>query len=413
MEQIEFSGKFSGDISGKFSGDISSEISGKFSSKISDLKIVIAGLGLIGGSLARAFRSRLGISDISAINRSSAPIEQAIKEGMIDRGFTDDGNNPLDNDFSNSSLTYISNADMIFICTPVAQTCKYISAFSKIIKKDCILTDVGSTKGDIMKYVEAMDSPPLFIGGHPMAGTEKTGYSAGYAHLFENAYYILTPGPGINERHLETLKQIVEGTGAIPVILDAKEHDMITAGISHVPHVIAAALVNLVHEMDTPSRHKMQMLAAGGFRDITRIASSSPEMWENIISSNKTAITGVIERYIELLKEFLNITIQGKGGSIFDFFKEARDFRNTFATGRSGPIPTAYAILVDVLDKPGVIGEIATLLGSYGINIKNISVSNSREMEAGCLRIQLTDFDSIENATALLGKNNYKVFKED
>lgn len=362
-----------------------------------DKKVAIIGLGLIGGSLARAFTERLGISDITAVNRTMEPIREAIKDGNISRGFTEVNE-------------YIWNSDIIFICTPVKRTIEYIEIISKNAGPGCIVTDVGSTKAEIINYINSMENPPCFIGGHPMAGTEKTGYAAGFAHLFENAYYILTPSKSTDEGALKLLTGIVKGIGGLPVVLDADEHDKITGSISHVPHIIASALVNMVRETDS-SDGKMQMLAAGGFKDITRIASSSPEMWENIVLSNKQQVKGILEKYIEVLHRFKDYVESDDSRRIYSFFETSRDYRNSFPAGKKGLISPIYEIIVDVVDKPGIIGEIATILGGNDINIKNINVSNSREFEQGCLRISLPDSESVNIAFDLLCNKGYKVYK--
>lgn len=362
-------------------------------------RITIIGLGLIGGSLARAFRERLGITDIAAVDRSRSSLEQALRDGNISHGFTEPDE-------------YILDSDIIFVCTPVKQTIKYLDVIFNNVKPGCIVTDVGSTKAQIIRHVNNMPSPPCFIGGHPMAGTEKTGYASGFAHLFENAYYILTPSKSSDKASVGVMTDIVKGIGGIPLILDAEEHDRITGGISHVPHIIASALVNMVKDCDSADG-KMQMLAAGGFKDITRIASSDPEMWESIISSNKQKIIDIMDAYISFLNKFRNYIVTDNETEIINFFQSAKDYRSLFPSNVKGLIAPSYEIAADVVDKPGIIGEIATLLGSRGINIKNINVSNNREFEHGCLKITLSDSDSENAAFELLKSKGYRIFRSN
>ncbi len=357
----------------------------------------IIGLGLIGGSIARALRERLGITDIVAVNRNSASIQQAVEDGVISCGF-------------NHLNEYVFDSDIIFICTPVKRTMEFISALTGKVKDGCILTDVGSTKSEIVNYVNSMENAPLFLGGHPMAGSEKTGYSAGFSHLFENAFYVLTPCKTTTEESIELMRKIIESFGGLPVTMDPEEHDRVTGGISHVPHIIAATLVNLVRELDS-SDGKMQLLAAGGFKDITRIASSSPEMWESIVTSNKHQIVDILENYLELVNLFKAKIAHGDSDWIYKAFESAKLFRDTFSAGKKGLISPAYELVVDVVDRPGIIGKIATLLGENSVNIKNINVSNSREYEQGCLRITLPDMESANFAFDLLAGSGYKVYK--
>lgn len=365
--------------------------------KLEDLKVSIIGLGLIGGSLARALRERMGIKDITAVNRSTSTIEEALIDKSINRGF-------------NELNEYVYSSDIIFVCTPVKRTIEFIEALSRKVRKECIITDVGSTKGELARYVNSMSNPPRYIGGHPMAGTEKTGYASGFAHLFENAYYVLTPCRNAPQQAVDIMQKIVKGIGAIPVVMDADEHDRVTGGISHVPHVIASALVNMVKELDT-SNGSMQMLAAGGFRDITRIASSSPEMWENIVLSNKQQIRKLLEYFENILEKFKQSMEEEDSKVILDFFGRAKDFRDSMSATKKGLITPIYEIIIDVVDKPGIIGEIATILGGNNINIKNINVTNNREFEQGCLKITLSDSESVNIAFDLLAGKGYKIYR--
>ncbi len=360
-------------------------------------RIAIIGLGLIGGSLAKALHAKLGYQGIVAVDADERALESALEEGIIEKGF-----------ISLDSSIYAS--DIIFICTPVKQTMRYISELAPRLGKTCIVTDVCSTKGEITQYVEELPDPPVFIGGHPMAGTEKSGYASSFAHLFENAYYVLTPCSSTTKEAVDTLNTIIEGIGAIPVFMQAEEHDRATGSISHLPHVIASALVNLVKELDSGSG-KMQTLAAGGFRDITRIASSSPLMWENIVASNQKQILELLNLFEASLKKIGRSIEAGDSGAVYRFFDEARQFRDSISTQATGLIQPINRLIVDVQDKPGIIGEIATILGNSNINIKNINVTNSREFEQGCLIISLPDTASVNIAFDLLVDTGYKVYK--
>lgn len=360
-------------------------------------KITIIGLGLIGGSLARALKERLGICNITAVNRSQEAVELAVRDGSIRRGFSEINE-------------YVYDSDIIFVCTPVKKAIEFINALAGKVKAGCIITDVGSTKGEILAHIDSMDNPPCFIGGHPMAGTEKTGYASGFAHLFENAYYVLTPGKHTPEAAVIKLVEIVKGIGAIPVVMEAGEHDRITGGISHIPHVVASALVNMVKELDGPDGN-MQILAAGGFRDITRIASSSPEMWENIVLSNKQHIRILLDYFTGVLDRFKNSLDSDDSPAIMEFFGMAKRFRDSMSSKTKGSVIPSYELIVDVVDKPGIIGEIATILGRNNINIKNINVTNNREFEQGCLKITLPDMESVNIAFDLMVDTGYKVYK--
>jgi len=360
-------------------------------------KVTIIGLGLIGGSLAKALHDKLGIRDIVAVDTDEQALELAMEQGVISEGLI-------------KPAPSVYHSDIIFICTPVKKTYEMICELTPYIKEGCIITDVGSTKGELLQQVDGMARPPCFIGGHPMAGTERSGYANSYAHLFENAYYVLSPCGVTTDTALETMKSVVEGIGAIPIIMPALEHDRTTGGISHLPHIIASALVNLVSELDQETG-RYQTLAAGGFKDITRIASSNPAMWENIVFSNRTQVLDLIFRFRSIMEAFTRHLTDGGANEIYDFFEKARQYRDSISGQAQGLIQPHYRIIIDVQDKPGIIGEIATILGNNQINIKNINVANNREYEQGCLIITLPDTDSVNIAFDLLMNTGYKVYK--
>lgn len=360
-------------------------------------KITIIGLGLIGGSLAKALHEKAGFENIIAIDKDEDALKTAMEEGTISLGLK-----------TPDSSVYSS--DMIIISTPVNHTIKYIKDLVPHIPDTCIITDTCSIKGEIVRCVEQLNPKPCFVGGHPMAGTEMAGYKNSFPHMFENAYYVLTPCSSTTPEALDKLACMVEAIGAIPVVIKAGEHDRITGSISHIPHIIAAALVNLVKESDDGSG-KMRTLAAGGFRDITRIASSSPAMWENIVISNKRQIINILKSFNKSLLDFMCSLEKNNTPAITQFFTEAKQFRDSIPAHSAGLLKPICRLIVDVRDKPGIIGEIATVLGNNNINIKNINVTNSREFEQGCLIIDLPDISSVNNAFDLLMNKGYKVYK--
>ena len=186
--------------------------------------------------------------------------------------------------------------DLLFLCAPVETNARYLEQLKPMLPKTCLLTDVGSTKTDIHEKVDALGLTGQFIGGHPMAGSEKTGYENAKTHLIENAYYIITPGTGVPEDTVNEFVALVSSLKALPLVLDYRQHDFITACVSHLPHLIASSLVELVKELDGPDE-LMKRIAAGGFKDITRIASSSPDMWEQICMTNSENILKALDHY--------------------------------------------------------------------------------------------------------------------
>lgn len=366
-----------------------------------DITAGFIGLGLIGGSIAKAIRKSNPNTRIIAYNRNPDNINKnlqiAKEEGVLDKISLN-----LEEDFK--------ECDLIFLCAPVLSNIEYLKKLKSIIKSDCILTDVGSVKGNIHHAVNELKLEKNFIGGHPMAGSEKTGYRHSNERLLENAYYILTPTIENQESITEFMYDLIRKIGAIPIILDATQHDDITAAISHVPHIIAASLVNMIKASDD-SEEKMRLLAAGGFKDITRIASSSAVMWQNICLTNTKSIEKFINCYIKILEEVKNSLIQHNGDYIMTFFYSACEYRNSIPNKSIGLINKSFEVYLDIIDETGAIATIATILASNNISIKNIGILHNREFQDGVLRIELYDEDSSIKTVELLKRYSYTIYE--
>ncbi len=367
----------------------------------SDFKIGFIGFGLIGGSIARALRKINKNYYLYAYDyhkdKPSSDLSAALTDGVLDEVTTS-----LDKGFP--------NCDIIFLCAPVLSNIEYLKILKPLLKPDCILTDVGSVKGNIEDVIETLGLDAQFIGGHPMTGSEKTGYLNSYALLLENAYYILAPTKRTPQTMLEVMIHLVKSMGSIPVILDAKEHDVITAAISHLPHIIAAQLVNLVRESDDSSEN-MKALAAGGFKDITRIASSSPVMWQNICLTNAPSIIALLESYIVSLNQVVTALRASDELYLYEIFDTAGEYRSLIPNKSVGLMKKIFEVYVDIVDEAGAIATIATLLASNQISIKNIGIIHNREFEEGVLRIEFNEEASQVNAISLLKRYNYRVYE--
>lgn len=360
-------------------------------------KIGFIGLGLIGGSIARAIRQYYPDYVVVAFDKNRETLALATQESIIHVAAT-----TIDNNFH--------NCNYIFLCAPVSYNTAYLKQIQEYIDEGCILTDVGSVKTNIHQEVEALGLQKHFIGGHPMAGSEKSGYVNSKAMLIENAYYVLTPSLEVPTEKVNEYRTFVETLKAIPVILDYKEHDYITGTISHLPHIIASSLVNFVKDTDTKDE-LMKQLAAGGFKDITRIASSSPTMWQHICLKNRDNISGILESYISTLQEAKKIIDTGDEQGLYHLFDTSRSYRNSIPGTSAGPIKKAFAVYCDIIDEAGGIAAIATILASNNLNIKNIGIVHNREFEEGVLRIEFYDESSSAKAAELLQKFRYIVYE--
>ena len=355
------------------------------------------GLGLIGGSLAKGLRRVCSDMKIIAYNRSRESLVAALDDGVLNQA-----QDSIDDNFA--------ACDMIFLCAPVSVNIDCMKKLKGIIRPDCLLTDVGSVKTTIHEAVEELEMAGQFIGGHPMAGSELTGYANANDRLLENAYYILTPTKKNRPEQMVEYQAIVKAVGAIPLILDYRDHDRATAYISHLPHIIAYTLVNLVKKSDNRAG-LMKMLAAGGFKDITRIASSSPEMWQQICEENKAALLDALEHYQEALSRVGEAVKRDKGSYLLEYFDSARQYRADMKAQYRAGVEPLYEIYLEIADEPGAIAIVSTILGSARLSIKNLEIRNKREVQSGALRIEFYDGETAKKAAEILRRYCYTVYE--
>jgi len=363
-----------------------------------NMKIGFIGLGLIGGSIAKTIKKKLPDTKILAYDIDRSAMDGALSDGAIDSALTD------------FTPALFSDLDIVFLCAPVHSNTEYLPALKEHLRKDAILTDVGSVKGEINEIIESAGLSSWFIGGHPMAGSEKSGYRNSNDHLIENAYYILTPSSDVSKDKIDTLNNLIEQLGSIPLVLTPEHHDYATAAISHLPHVIAYSLVNLVKASDDPD-DTMKLIAAGGFKDITRIASSSPEMWKQICVVNHSNISKLLSDYIDSLSHIKDEIDNLDGDSLYSQFSEAREYRNSFIEASRGPIKKAFALYCDLVDESGALAAVAAILAGSAISIKNMGIVNNREFQDGALRVEFYTENELERARTLLEKFHYIIYK--
>lgn len=351
--------------------------------------ISIFGVGLMGGSLALCLKGKPGLRVIGHSPEQKL-VDQYKAMNVVDEATT-------------SFEEAAEQADIIFLCVPVGLLNGYLKRLEKLsLKPGCIITDVGSTKKSVCAEAEQLDfHGAYFIGGHPMAGSERSGVEAASSLLYENAFYVLTPGPGVPEAAYLRLEKLLQHTRAKIVRIDSRSHDEIVGAISHLPHIVAVALVNQI------SRHNdenslYQQLAAGGFRDITRIASSEPVVWRDILLSNKEVVLRLLEEWQGEIDSFVHLLEEDDGEGIENRFRASREFRSRIPERRKGMLTGLHDIYVDIPDHPGIIGQITTSLGNAKINLSNIEIIESREEAPGILRLSFRNQQDVDRAVALL-----------
>lgn len=356
-------------------------------------RVFVIGLGLIGGSLALCIKDRHREAQLVGFDVDEHQQELALMMGVIDERATsiEDG---------------AVGADLIVIAAPVSNSIEILQRLSDLpLKKNVIITDTGSTKETITKAASCLTDQGIdFIGGHPMAGSHKSGVAAAKKILFENAFYLLTAPNGTKEGAIVQLKDWLSGTKAKFLEVTAKEHDHLTGVISHFPHIIAASLV---HQAEYAERGNelVSRLAAGGFRDITRIASSSPKMWKDILLHNRNTLLSLLERWQLEMTRVSELLKESDGESIYEYFKQAKDFRDGLPINDKGAIPSFYDLFVDVPDYPGIISEITGYLAQERISIVNIRILETREEIYGVLVISFQSPEDRKRAEKCIRKN--------
>ncbi|MCF8719314.1 prephenate dehydrogenase [Nitrospina gracilis] len=278
-------------------------------------KITIIGVGLLGASLAKVCKERKLADNIAGFGRSADNLKRAGEQGVIDHGTTD-------------LKDAVAGADLVVLCSPVASIADRFREMAPHLSAGCLVTDVGSVKAPLVRDIEPLLPEGVhYVPAHPIAGAEKSGLDASTADLYEGARCILTPTENTDPAALERIQKFWEAVGMRVQILTADEHDFIYGAVSHLPHVVAFALINAIGQLKTSDQEDILNLSAGGLRDITRIASSDPVMWRDICLANKTHVLDLIGRFSQSLEDIRKQIEQGDGAGLEKSFKNANGHR--------------------------------------------------------------------------------------
>ncbi len=280
-------------------------------------KLVIIGVGLIGGSLARALREQGAVEEIVGCGRSKENLEKAVELGVIDR-------------YTHDAGEAVKDADMIFLAVPLGAMVATFEAIKPHLADDAIITDGGSVKGCLIRDAEAAFGtvPSNFVPGHPIAGTEHNGVEASFSELYQNRRIILTPLPTTNPDALLRVTKMWQLCGAEVTNMDVRHHDEVLAATSHLPHMLAFSLVDSLAQMK--ENDEIFRYAAGGFRDFTRIASSNPVMWRDICLANQEALGEMLHRFADEITDLANTLKEGDGQHLLDIFERAKAARDRY-----------------------------------------------------------------------------------
>ena len=345
-------------------------------------RIVIVGVGLIGGSLAAAIKGLPDAPPVLGVDTDQESLAWAVENAVLDEGRT-----PT----SAEEAGWFSGGpdDLLVLATPAKAAEEWLRRLGESGYAGTV-TDVASTKTGVSEAARAWLGPDAaFVGGHPMAGSERSGVRASSAALFRGAYYVLTPDESTDMEAYRRLHALVSAIGARAISIEPDRHDEVVAVISHVPHIAASALTNLASEPGGAGGEALR-LAAGGFKDMTRIAAGSPDLWAGICLDNREAVGGALRRLVRELEGFSSALRHGDGERVRAWLARAAGTRSSLPAQWVPATERLTELTIPVLDRPGVISEITMAVGRSGCNIEDIEIRHQTESSA-TLRLVLTD----------------------
>src|SRR5918999_1757347 len=355
-------------------------------------KVAVIGTGLIGGSVA------LGARDADpGIQVAGFDSIEGIARRALDRGALSVA--------AGTPQEAAAGADLVVLAIPVDQVPEMCKALAGVVERDATVTDVGSAKVAAVTAGERAFGD-RFVGGHPMAGSELHGIDAAEGRLFEGAWWILTPTPSTSSEAYSQVADLVGVLGAKPVAVDPSTHDALLARLSHVPQLVASALVG--QAMASGEHDALLGLAAGGFRDVTRIAASNPDLWVAILRSNQTAVLDGLDGLGKELQTVAEMVAEARWDELRRWLDSARTARiEVFAKPDYGGEPVALTMLIP--DRPGVLAEVTTAAGQLGANLEDIEIFHSTEGGTGRLELVVAGRDKAEELARALTELGYVV----
>lgn len=358
------------------------------------MRVALLGTGLIGGSLGLALRNVPEVEEVIAYD-----LDPKVRAAAVERGAASAE--------SSAPEDAVRGADFVFVATPVGRIADVIKQAAPGLKSGVVVTDVGSTKSRVVLEVENLRiEGATFIGGHPMAGTEEEGIEAADPMLFDGCWWILTPTERVDAGAYRALHGLLTKLGARVMALEPTEHDDLLAVISHLPHLTAATLMNLAAERGK-EHAGLLALAAGGFRDVTRVAASNPDIWLDICTENAAAIAAVLREFARRLDSLGDLVASGDREQLEQGFLAARAARRELPGQRAGG--ESVELLVPVPDRPGVLAEVTTTVGNLGVNIEDLQISHAEEGGRGTLRLIVSGVEQAHRVQGALSSKGYDV----
>jgi prephenate dehydrogenase len=356
-------------------------------------RVAVIGTGLIGGSLSLAMKTRGLAARICGYDLHPENSRLALDRGAIDEA-------------AETPAAAVAGADLTIIAIPVGSIPGMLSEIAAHLRPGSIVTDVGSTKAAIVQAADdLLPEGVSFVGGHPMAGSELDGVAAADADLFANACYVLTPARRCSPDAFEFLYNLLRGIGALVVAMAPEQHDRAVGMVSHLPHALSLGLMNLALRKQTETAN-LFYLAAGGFRDMTRIASSNPAIWLDILTENRVALTALIDDYVAELGCLRGMIEEGDAEQLRGYMHSARE-------GRRGLTPAgrvegeSYTLSIPVDDRPGVISSITQAISGLEINIYDLELVHPLDSGGGLLRVLVQGKQEAERAAEALRQRGF------
>jgi prephenate dehydrogenase len=362
-------------------------------------RLTVVGLGLIGGSVAAAAKRAAADTFVRAVDADTETVRVALERGIADEALPPD-------DASAAGWFSGDSADLVVLGTPVPATVAWLARLAQLGYTG-VVTDVSSTKRAVVQAARDAKGAYRFIGGHPMAGSERSGITAATATLFDGAYYILTPTDATDMDAYRLVHAFVTSLGARVTSVDAASHDEAVAIVSHVPHVAAAALVELASSRAEEAGADLLRLAAGGFKDMTRIAAGSPELWTGICLDNAPAVVSGIDGLTAVLGDFRSAVADHDAEGVREWLARAADVRRALPAQWVPATARLRELTVPVSDRPGVVGIVTTAVSRAGCNIEDIEIDHRSENTA-LLRLVLTDEGDSDELLAELVRSGFE-----
>jgi len=355
----------------------------------------ILGTGLIGGSLGMALRAEKAAGLVLGYDRDAEMLSRALERGAVEEA-------------EDSPRRLASRCDLVIVAVPVRSIPGVLEEIAPALQPGATVSDVGSVKGSVVREASRIIPREChFVGGHPMAGSEQRGVEFADPDLFRGAYYVLTPTRECDAAAYARLHALLVSLGARVLAMDADLHDRAVSVISHLPHLMAMGLMNLA--LRRAEEYPLLSLAAGGFRDVTRIAASDPGLWLDIVMENREAVGETLREMIDTLEEIAGMMAEGREDELRGWMEAASTGRQNLAPALRESLPELYRLTLLVEDRPGVISDITLTVGELGINIDDLELVHPLESGLGILRLSITGEEASRRAMEALRGKGYRV----